>query len=287
LGLYAATRDLLQFDPGTGMVHAGGVARWFERLLRAGERTSGLPPSANGASSFHLRWEIDGRFASAEVTLEVLEPPQVDSLYFWALQADFTDRTGHHRGGAHLGLQWFARHPGSTAVNWGGYDDTGRELEGTLSTLPSSTQNPNTRDFQWRPGVPYRLRIALAGVTGDATAWTGSIVELGSDRRTPAGPGVEIRRLLVPGGSELAGCLVWSEVFARCDAPSVSVRWSDPLVVGVDGRTTAPNWVTPTFQRHEDGGCANTDSMTDAVGVIQRTGVRRSTLPGRRLAVPS
>ena len=35
----------------------------------------------------HLFWDLDGRFAAAEVTLTVTEPPRVDRLYFWALQA--------------------------------------------------------------------------------------------------------------------------------------------------------------------------------------------------------
>lgn len=52
--------------------------------------------------------------------LEVVVPPAVDSLYFWALQVDFIDGPVH-RGGGHTGLQWYGRFPGSTAVNWGGY----------------------------------------------------------------------------------------------------------------------------------------------------------------------
>ncbi len=262
------------------------MPRWFQRLLRLGERVAGAPPSANGASSFHLRWEIAGRFRSAEVTLEVLEPPGVEALYFWALQADFAERSGRHRGGAHLGLQWFAPHPGSTAVNWGGYDDGGRELAGTDSTLPSATGNRNTRDLAWSPGTAYRLRIERSGRVGDDPAWSGSVTPLAADRRTPSGPPIEVRRLVVPGGSEVTGCAVWSEVFARCDDPSVAVRWSHPAVVGVDGRPAAPTAVTVSYQRHEDGGCANTDSSPDGVGVVQRTSVIRSSAPGTRLDVP-
>jgi hypothetical protein len=263
------------------------VPGWIQRLLRVGERTSGVPPSANGASSFHLRWEITGRFRSAEVTLEVVEPPQVAALHFWALQADFAERSGRHRGGAHLGLQWFPPHPASTAVNWGGYDDTGRELAGTDSTLPSATGNPNTRDLPWRPGTAYRLRIERAGGSSTEAAWSGSVTELGPDRRTPVGPVTEVRRLLVPGGVEITGCAVWSEVFARCDDPTVVVRWSDPEVVGVDGRRATPTAVTTSYQTHQDGGCANTDSSVDGVGLVQRTAVRRVSPPGTRLGVPS
>ena len=100
--------------------------RRFWDLLGAGDgapagRTHGDPPSANGASSLHLRWDLDDRPGCREVsvTLEVLQPPTVDRLYFWALQADFATGDAGRRpaGGAHLGLQWHPQHPGSTAVN--------------------------------------------------------------------------------------------------------------------------------------------------------------------------
>ncbi|HKX72170.1 MAG TPA: hypothetical protein VJM75_13115 [Acidimicrobiales bacterium] len=42
-------------------------------------------------------------------------------LYFWALQASFIDSAERHCGGGHVGLQWRRHHPGSRAVNWGGY----------------------------------------------------------------------------------------------------------------------------------------------------------------------
>ena len=72
-------------------------------------RTHGFPPSGNGASSFHLGWRLPpgaGHLVSASVTLEVLTPPVVDDLYFWALQVTFPGA-----GAAHLGLQWNHRHP--------------------------------------------------------------------------------------------------------------------------------------------------------------------------------
>lgn len=265
--------------------HAVGVRNWWSRLLHAGERTTGRPPSSNGASSFHLRWDLTGRFRSAAVTLEVLRAPEVTDLHFWALQADFGDRSGGHRGGAHLGLQWHAGHPGSTAVNWGGYDASGRELEGSDSTLPSRTGNVNTRDLGWLPGVAYRLSIAP--VPGGVGWWSGSVVPLGPDRRTPSAPAVEVRRLHVPGADELTGFVVWSEVFAPCDAPSVVVRWSDPEAVSVDDRLHRPGTCTTSYQRHEDGGCANTVSIPDEVGILQVTRSDRTVGHGVRLAVPS
>ena len=56
------------------------------RPWRAGPRTTGFPPSPNGASSFHLIWTPAPDEALVEVAavLEVLVPPAVDRLYFWA-----------------------------------------------------------------------------------------------------------------------------------------------------------------------------------------------------------
>lgn len=251
---------------------------WWRRLLGGGGggRTTGDPPSANGASSMHLRWEYRGEAVAASVTLEVLEPPVVDRLYFWALQADFADGRGRPAGGAHLGLQWHPQHPGSTAVNWGGYDASGRILDGTDSVLPSALGNPHTRDYPWRPGTPYRLTIArVAG----GTAWRGSVTDAGGNRT--------VIRDLLPAGDRIVGVVMWSEVFARCDHPSVAVRWSDPQVLRADGSNDTPPAYSVNYQRHADGGCANTVSVTDGVGVVQRTAVERTTPQGARLAVPS
>jgi hypothetical protein len=206
----------------------------------------------------HLRWEPAPEPAlEIAVTLEILEPPVIDELYFWALQASFLDR-GRHLGAAHLGLQWYARHPGSTAVNWGGYRDGAGELDGEESALPSTPGNPNTRDYAWRPRTPYRLRIS-----GDGDGWwTGSVTD------TSTGVTTVVRRLH-GGGDRLARPVVWSEVFARCDHPTVTVRWSDfsPPTAGMHA----------TYQRHEDGGCANTASIADGDAWLQRTNVVRHT----------
>src|SRR5690349_18447275 len=123
------------------------------RLFRRRDGTKGWPTSANQASSMHLWWDMDvgGPVVAASVTLTVVDPPRWTDLCFWALQASFADRGGG-RGGAHLGLQWYARHPGSTAVNFGGYANRGGELRGSQSMLPSATGNPNTRDYSWVPG---------------------------------------------------------------------------------------------------------------------------------------
>jgi len=262
-------------EPASGQ--AGGVANWFQRFLRLGERTAGFPPSANGASSFHLQWDLPGAFRSVEVDLEVLVPPAVPQLYFWALQVDFADDSGQHLGGAHLGLQWHPGHPGSTAVNWGGYDRRGSVLAGSESALPSAVGNENTRDFAWRSGVPYRLRVEQGR---DPGTWDG-VVESNDGTVTT------IRTLDVPGSTCARGVTTWSEVFARCDAPGVAVRWSRVRATTMDGATVTPPSCATSFQRHEDGGCANTDSVADEVGVLQMTSTPRTAVPGDRLVVPS
>ncbi|MBK9178129.1 MAG: hypothetical protein IPM45_00915 [Acidimicrobiales bacterium] len=245
--------------------------RWWRV---GGPRVSGDPRSANGASSFHLWWGPLGAEPLVEVSvrLEVVVAPAVPRLYFWALQAGFHD--GHRpRGAAHLGLQWHPSHPGSRAVNWGGYRDPldgGGELRGSLpSALPSATRNPNTRDLAWQPGRPYRLRISPAG----AGAWRGEVID------EVGGVPVVVRDLVAP-GDRLTGPVVWSEVFARCEHPSVEVRWS-----GFEGRTAAgevrrPERLTVTYQSRVDGGCDNTTVVARDGAVSQVTSTERSVPPG-------
>jgi hypothetical protein len=204
----------------------------------------------------HLRWDPSpDSLLDVAVTLEVVEPPAVAELYFWALQTSFLDG-GRHVGAAHLGLQWHPRYPGGTAVNWGGYRDGAGELEGDPPTLPSALQNPNTRDFAWRPRTPYRLRISGEG---DGW-WTGSVSDLTTGNTT-------IVRRLHGDGDALANPMVWSEVFARCDDPSVVVRWSD--------LSPAPVRMQPSYQTHRDGGCANTVSRREGDAYLQITNADR------------
>lgn len=230
-------------------------------------RTTGYPTSSNRASSFHLRWgglPAGAVVVEAAVTLEVVAGPAVPDLYFWALQASFVDGRAH-RGAGHLGLQWHPGHPGSTAVNWGGYHAGGGELSGSTSLLPSATGNPNTRDWAWRLGRPSRLAIGRGSRPG---RWRGTV------------DGTEVRQL-DGGGSALADLMVWSEVFARCDAASVVVRWSDPVAVTERGDRLVPDRVVVTYQRGADGGCDNTDVVPDRDGaVLQRTNCERTTAPG-------
>jgi hypothetical protein len=205
------------------------------------------------------------------VTLEVVEAPRARRLYFWAMQASFAGPDGQ-AGGAHLGLQWHAIHPGGTAVNFGGYDPAGNILEGSSSPLPSTPGNRNTRDYHWAPGVPYRLQIHPA----EPGWWAGSVTDLESGRR------VEVRRL-AGGGDRLAAPMVWSEVFARCDDPSVLVAWSDPAGTDLEGRPWRPSRVTVTYQGYDQGGCTNTDVSGDGYRLYQRTSARRRVAAGDEL----
>ncbi len=205
---------------------------------------------------------------AASVTVEVLTPPVVDHLYFWAIQVAFPGA-----GAAHLGLQWNHRHPGFGAANWGGYAADGSLLAGTESPLPSTPDDPNTRDYPWEPERAYRLRVHRVG----EGAWRGEVTDL------TTGDATTVRDLMVA-ASFLGDPMVWSEVFARCDDPSVTVRWSDSEVVTDRGDRFAPTALAVNYQSHADGGCANTTSvLDDRGGVLQVTNAERHTPQGATL----
>jgi hypothetical protein len=234
-------------------------------LLRTEPRVTGRPPSANGASSLHLVWQVPTReeLVEASVSLTVPTPPDVPRLYFWALQVSFADGSG-----AHLGLQWGADPPARLRhVNWGGYGPSGAELSGTTTNLPSSFANPNTRDFDWEPGRPYRLRIARM-----SEGWAGWVDDT-------------LVRCLDAPGETLQGPMVWSEVFADCDDPSVAVCWSGLEVVTRSGRHVPVDSATTSYQSRQQGGCDNTSSETDGDAFVQRTNSVRTTPPGGLLRV--
>lgn len=242
---------------------------------------TGPPRSSNGASSLHLRfapgpdgWEHTGSpIVEVSATLEVVVAPSVPALYFWALQASMAGPGGAGpTGGAHLGLQWYPAHPGSTAVNWGGYRSGGGELDGTASVLPSATGNVNTRDYAWSAGRPQRLMIRRLGGGG---AWSGSVTDLATGTLT------EVRTLHCA-GDRLVAPMVWSEVFADCDAPPVTVRWSSLTCRRLDDTVQDVTAVRTSYQAVGDGGCAATDSRlaADGAGFEQCTATERTTRPG-------
>lgn len=220
-----------------------------------------------GASSWHLWWVLapdHPPLVEVAATLTVVEPPTVERLYFWALQASFAG-DGTCGGAAHLGLQWNPRHPGCRAVNWGGYaatHDVTSILEGSPSPLPSTPDDPNTRDHPWQPGRPYRLRI-FRGEQG----WAGEIVDL-------AGGDEVVVRELYAGGDHLEAPVVWAEVFCRCDHPSTAVAWSDLRAVAGDGTEVAVRAVRTSFP--SQGDCANTTVEVEDGRLMQRSGVVRT-----------
>jgi hypothetical protein len=232
------------------------------------ERASGFPPSGNGASSFHLGWRLPGtagHLVEAAVTLEVTHVPIVDHLYFWALQVGFPGA-----GGAHLGLQWNRAFPGYHAVNWGGYAVDGSLLPGTDSALPSRPGDPNTRDYSWQPKRAYRLRVHRV----DEGRWRGEVTDVETGLAT-------IVRDLFAASPFLAEPIVWSEVFARCDDLSVTVRWSDFEVTTESGDRITPSALVVNYQSYADGGCTNTTSILDDAGtLLQITNTERATPQG-------
>ena len=240
-------------------------AQRFMGRLGLGPRVSGPPTSPNGASSLHLDWDVPTSEPLVEVAATIVLPraPEVDDLYFWALQASFADGSG-----AHLGLQWGAGAPDRMRhVNWGGYAGHGGELDGSTSPLPSSFGNPNTRDFDWRDDQPHRLRI-----TRDTDGWSGWVDD------------TKVRTLRAP-GDRLHSPVMWSEVFADCDAPPVSVRWSDLEVVTASGQHVAVRSVRVNYQTRADGGCDNTTSSVDGVAFVQSTNSPRITPQDARLSL--
>jgi len=257
----------------------------FWRRMRSAvaqrERVSGEPRSENGASSFHLVWEIPPvPLIEVSATLEILQPPRVRRLYFWALQVTFVaDRTP--RGGAHVGLQWNPRHPGSTAANWGGYapNDIGGLLRGSASALPSAPADANTRDFAWETGRRYSLRVAPSPDSPpEVHAWRGTITDLESGRET-------VIRDLYTDGASLAAPMVWTESFARCEQPGVAARWSDLRAVDTAGQELRPARVRVNYQSRHDGGCDNTSVVADELGIVQATSVQRQVPQGALLPV--
>lgn len=250
----------------------------FDKILgggrQSGGRVTGPPTSSNAASSFHLFWDAPPvPLAEVSAVCEVIEPPTVPMLYFWALQVNFMNGASRV-GGAHFGLQFHPDYPESGAVNWGGYADVGGELEGSISALPSALNNINTRTYGWQPGRRYRHRIFRSPDRG----WRGTVTDLETGIETV------VRDLWVD-ADHLASPMVWSEVFAHCDHPSAAVRWTDLRTVDASGAEHRTGTVRLNYQTHGDGGCANTNTTVEADGFVQRTATERTNGTGSRLTL--
>ena len=270
-----------------------GPAAGGPTVTAGGPRAAGPPRSPNGASSFHLFWDMPrtpqaSRLVEVSATLEIVEPPRVSALYFWALQVDFADEKGRMWGGGHTGLQWNRRFPGGAAANWGGYASQelgGMVLAGSDPDLQAFPGDPNTMAFPWLAGRSYRFRVHRSPEVPDA--WRSEVTDLESGQTTV------LRDLLRPAGSRgrsgapssglLLHPMVWSEVFADCDAPSVTVRWSGLSALADDGSTVTPPAVVANYQSHRDGGCGNTTVRRDGAALLQVTSVPREVEQGGRL----
>jgi hypothetical protein len=93
-----------------------------------------------------------------------------------------------------------------------------------------------------------------------------------------------VRGLDAPGDT-LQSPVVWSEVFADCGDPAVSVYWSDLEVVTQAGRRVGIDSVVARYQSRHEGGCDNTSSDTDGQAFIQTTNAIRKSPPGALLRV--
>jgi hypothetical protein len=80
--------------------------------------------------------------------------------------------------------------------------------------------------------------------------------------------------------------MVWAEVFAECDAPSVSVRWSDFQATDDDGAVLRAEEVAVNYQAAAEGGCPNTSVALDGTGVVQITNTARLVEQGSVLVLP-
>jgi hypothetical protein len=233
-------------------------------------RVEGRPPSGNGASSFHLFWQVPPHepLCQVSVTFELLNEPRQNRLYFWALQAGFADSNGAY-GGGHFGFQWHPDYPGMRAVCWGGYKNGGGELDGGPTSFPSIDGNPNVCGYPWTTGQRWTWRIRRIDNGG---VWRAEV----DDPNT--GQTVHIRDLWCR-GDRLVDPMVWSEVFAYCDDPSVHVRWSE-LAARTATEAIFPFAVSVNYQSYADGGCTNTDASVDNFGFVQKTNTERVTAQG-------
>lgn len=238
---------------------------------------TGPPASPNGASSFHAWWEPPPTgLAAVSAVLQIHDIPSDNSLYFWAMQVDFVGADGTQFGGGHIGLQWNRAHPANRAVNWGGYASQyrgGHVLTGSDSPLPSANQDPNTRDYMWKLDTPYQLVVARTETPGE---WRGMIADLDSQEV------VTVRNIYCE-GSFLAAASVWTESFANCDAPPVTVSWSNLRGQLVDGREVGPPMVLASFQPNDKGGCDNTNTVVEDGLIVQSTNTERTTSPDQKL----
>ncbi len=239
----------------------------------SGQRVTGLPTSPNAASSMHLSYPPTVA-AEVAVTVEVTSLPAPPELVFWALLPDLIDGAGNSIAVPHMGLQWAPGYPNSRAVNWGGYlVNTGAEMTGTTSALPSALNNPNTRDYNWQTNRQYRYRVW----SPSSGVWRAEVTDLVTSITTV------IRDLSAPGATQLRGAIVFTENFNVCQL-SVAARWSNLQFKLANNSLSTPATATVSYQEYADGGCTNTNQATQGGGIVQTSGVARTVVAGVNLA---
>ncbi len=161
-------------------------------------------------------------------------------------------------------------------MNWGGYQAQSRGgavLEGSASSLPSQPNDPNTRDYRWAPGRPYRLTISPGALPG---WWRGTVEDLERGEQT-------VIRELDGGGDRLTSPMVWIESFAPCDAASVTALWRDLHLASPAGDWEEVTAVSVNYQAYAAGGCTNTNATSGSDHFAQTTNTARRNPTGTTL----
>ena len=221
-------------------------------------------------SGFHLWWKgvpSNEPIVACSVVLEVVQPPTVAALYFWALQASFLDahrpvlRRGPHRApveppppgqpGGELGwLRAGGRrhlHPGRQRL--------------TAARHPRGPEHPHVRVARRDP-VPLHdpSRHRRVGVDGDRSG-------------RPA-PEVTVRELYAA-GDRLGGFVMWSELFCRGDDP--------PTRCGGRSRRPSPRPVADRAAAALHATFPDGPEWRDLDVVVDGVGVQQVTTTGRTL----
>ena len=253
---------------------------WVRHLYtkREHERVAGAPASVNGASTFFLWFGLPygERIAEISATLEVTERPEIESLISFAIQSALSRPQA---GSIHLGLQHNPLFPNNGALRLDGYTADGERLTTSEPEIPSATNDVTTRDYPWKQGVKYTLSIRRGAEIDDGQfPWSGYITDHIS------GDTVMIREMIST-STHLRAPILYVESHAPCDSPPFEVRWSDVSTVSVKGGKRSIRFMRADYQLYAAGGCTNTDSFTEGVGLVERTGEKRTTNSGRTIRI--
>ena len=145
----------------------------LQRLKRPSPTTASEP--GHGVSSFHLWWQgIDGGAPLVEVaaTSAGAAPARHRPVVLLGDADVASSPTPVPTAPPTSGCSGTRVTPVSKAVNWGGYADIAdvrSVLEGTPSPLPSTPDDPNTRDYPWQSRA-WRYRLRMATVANGAGA---------------------------------------------------------------------------------------------------------------------